>query len=108
MSAENEAMIFNSSRTTDLQVSQRDEAWKKAVKINPPHAVIFKEVGDDGKSVSQLEITNHSQGYIIFKVSMHSFMTSVEPSVVGEDHHAEQLHRETQPRHHCSSEQHHN
>lgn len=67
MSADSDAMVFNSTRA-DFQNSQRDESWKKAVKINPPHAVIFKEIGDDGKSISQIEITNHSTGYIIFKV----------------------------------------
>ncbi len=67
MTSTGDAMMFNSN-PSDIQGSSKDQNWKKAVKINPPHAVIFKEVGDDGKSVSQLEITNQSQGYLIFKV----------------------------------------
>ena len=70
MTSTSDAMMFNSN-TSDMLSASRDQNWKKAVKINPPHAVIFKEIGDDGKSVSQLEITNQSQGYLIFKVRIY-------------------------------------
>jgi hypothetical protein len=51
MTTQSDAMMFNSTNA-DFQNSARDQSWKKAVKISPPHAVIFKEMGDDGKSVS--------------------------------------------------------
>ena len=53
MTTENENVNINSARNqSDLANSQRDNPWKKQVKLNPPHAVIFKEVGDEGKSTS--------------------------------------------------------
>ncbi len=38
------------------------------VKLTPPHAVIFKESNEEGKNISQIDITNTTQGFIMFKV----------------------------------------
>jgi hypothetical protein len=43
--------------------------WTKNVTINPPMAVIFKEVKEEGKAAGNLEIINKSKtNYILFKV----------------------------------------
>ena len=45
-----------------------EKDWRKFVTLNPPNAVLFKEGGEEGKSMSNIEIINKSQDFIIFKV----------------------------------------
>ena len=43
--------------------------WTKFVTINPPQAVIFKEIKEEGKAQGSLEIINRNKNeYILFKV----------------------------------------
>lgn len=45
-----------------------EKDWKKFVTLGQPNAVFFREVSEDGKSTSVIEIINRSQDVIIFKV----------------------------------------
>ena len=59
MSTDTGDNIFNTARNNaESQSSAREQLWKKFVKLNPPHAVLFKEGGEEGKSNSQIEISN--------------------------------------------------
>lgn len=43
--------------------------WTKFVTINPPMAVIFKEIKDEGKAQGSLEIINKNKNeFVLFKV----------------------------------------
>jgi hypothetical protein len=44
-----------------------DKDWKKFVVINPIN-VLIKENKEDGKGISNIDILNKSQEYIMFKI----------------------------------------
>jgi hypothetical protein len=45
-----------------------EKDWKKFVTLGSPNAVYFREISEDGKSASVIEIINKSDDVIIFKV----------------------------------------
>lgn len=45
-----------------------EKTWSKFVTLAQPNAVYFREISDDGKSTSVIDIINKSDDVIIFKV----------------------------------------